>query len=209
MKEGFPKIVAEGPVGPYEVLNVGPVPSLVVFQTSDSLFIAGDRTGLERLARLADLVRDRRDTVVHFPLRANAMPSDMAPYIVDPGLLDLVLAPKQVAMTPKVWKEVRAMPSPGRRRVTLPELDDTLDGARERLEFRQKTRGMDRHVGAATLILSGENTAFRALAGAAAYVARVGSGWQNWEEYHVDWFQRDDERNVMVNYYDASRDKPL
>ncbi len=206
MKESFPKIVVEGPVGPYEVLLVGPVPSLVVFQTSDHLFVAGDRPGLERLARLADLVRERRDTVVSFPLRANAVPLDVAPWIVDPGLLDLVLAPKQVAMTPKVWKAVRAMPSSARRRVTLPELNDELDGAKERLEFRQKSRGMDRHVGAATLILSGENTAFRALAGAAAYVARVGPGWQNWEEYHVDWFQRDDERKVMINYVDPSRE---
>ena len=205
MKESFPKIVVQGPVGPYEVLNAGPVPSLVVFQTSDHLFIAGDRPGLERLARLADLVRERRDTVVHLPLRANATPPEMTPYIVDPGLLDLVLAPKGVAMTPHLWKEIRNRPSNGQRRVTLPEPDDTLDGAQERLQLRQKSRGMDRHIGVATLILSGENTAFRALAGAAAYVARVGPEWQNREEYHVDWFQRDDERKVMVNYYDPSR----
>ena len=157
---------------------------------------------------MADLVRDRRDTVVSLSLRTNAIPRDMVSSIVDPGLLDLVLAPKQVAMTPKAWKSIRAMPPSARRRVTLPELDDELDGAKERLEFRQKSRGMDRHVGAATLILSGENTAFRALAGAAAYVARVGPGWRNWEEYHVDWFQRDDERKVMVNYYDATRERP-
>ena len=186
MKESFSKIVVQGPVGPYEDLNAGTVPSLVVFQDSDSLFIAGDRPGLERLARLADLVRERRDTVVHLPLRTNAVPPDMVPSIVDPGLLDLVLAPKGVAMTPHVWKAVRAMPSTARRRVTLPGLDDSLDGAKERLEFRQKSRGMDRHIGAATLILSGENTAFRALPGAAAYVARVGPGWENWEEYHVE-----------------------
>ena len=205
MKESFAKIVVQGHAGPYEVLNAGPVPSLVVFATSDRLLIAGDRPGLERLARLADLVRERRDTVVHLPLRTNAVPPDMVPSIVNPGLLDLVLAPKGAAMTPHVWKAVRAMSSTARRRVTLPELDDSLDGAKERLEFRQKSRGMDRHIGAATLILSGENTAFRALAGAAAYVARVGPEWQNWEEYHVDWFQRDDERKVMVNYYDPSR----
>ena len=205
MKESFAKIVVQGHAGLYEVLNAGPVPSLVVFATSDRLLIAGDRPGLERLARLADLVRERRDTVVHLPLRTNAVPPDMVPSIVNPGLLDLVLAPKGAAMTPHVWKAVRAMSSTARRRVTLPELDDSLDGAKERLEFRQKSRGMDRHIGAATLILSGENTAFRALAGAAAYVARVGPEWQNWEEYHVDWFQRDDERKVMVNYYDPSR----
>ena len=205
MKESFPKTVVQGPAGPYEILHAERVPSLVVFQDSDSLFIAGDRTGLERLARLADLVRERRDTVVHLPLRGNIVPPEMAPHIVDPGLLDLVLAPKQTAITPNVWKELRNLPSPARRRVTLPDLDEDLDGAKERLEFRQKRRGMDRHVGAATLILMGENTAFRALAGSAAYVARVGEGWRNWEEYHVDWFQRDDERRVMVNYYDASR----
>lgn len=207
MKESFPKIVVEGPVGPYEVLLAGRVPSLVVFALSDALLIAGDKPGLERLAQLADLVRERRDTVVHLALRANPLPPEMVPHMLDPGLLDLVLAPKQLAMTPNVWKEVRGRPSAARRRVTLPEIDDSLDGARERLEFRQKKRGMDRHVGAATLILSGENTAFRALAGSAAYVAA--QGWRNWEEYHIDWFQRDDERNVMVNYYDPSRtDEP-
>ena len=204
LKESFPCITVEGPVGPYEVLRAGTVPTLFVFATAAALSMAGDAIALERLARLADLVRERRDTVVYLALRENLLPTEMAPYVVDPGLLDLVLAPSHVAMTPKVWKTVRERTPSARRRVTLPALDDNLDGPLERLRHRQKQRGMDRTIGAATLILSGENTAFRALGGSAAYVARVGPRWENWEEYHVDWFQRDDERSVMLNYYGAA-----
>lgn len=204
MKESFSYVTVQGPVGPYEVFHTGPMPTLFVFETADALWIAGDSIGFERLARLADLVRERRDTVVYLALRTNPVPPDMVPYALNPGPLDLVLAPQHVAMTPKVWQSVRAMKPSDRRRITLPPLDNNLDGPMERLQFRQKKRGMDRHIGATTLILSGENTSFRALAGAAAYVARVGQEWRNWEEYHVDWFQRDNERNVLLGYYDAS-----
>ena len=206
MKESFPKIVVEGPVGVYEVLLAGPVPALVAFQASNHLTIVGDRWGLERLARLADLVRERPDTAVHLSLRDNPVPARWAASVVEPGPLDLLLATSPIGMTAKVWDAVRARPSSARRRVALPELDDTLDGARERLEFRQKDRTMDRIVGSGALILSGENVAFRALAGAAAYVARVGPGWIAPPAYAVDWTLRAGELPVRIDYDDASRE---
>ncbi|GEM_PF-2727563 len=201
MKASFPCTVVEGPVGPYDILRANPIPGLYSFRaTSDWTSLAGDPDGLERLAAFADLVGTRIDTVVYLPLRQNGVPSPLADYVLDDGVLDLVLAPKHVALTPRIWKEVRNRKPTTTRRVTRPPLDP--DGTRptDRLRYCQATRGMDRHIGAATLILSGDPTTFRGLAAACAFVAE--SGWRDWEELHLDWLQRDDERDVAIQLYD-------
>jgi hypothetical protein len=204
LKASFPCTVVEGPVGPYEVLRTDPIPDLYTFRTtSDWTSLSGDPDGLSRLAAFADLVGTRNDTVVYLPLRQNGAPPPLADDILDEGVLDLVLAPKQVALTPKVWKAIRSRKPTTTRRVTRPPLDPDWSRAIDRLRYRQATRGMDRHVGAATLILSGDPTTFRGLAAACAFVAE--SGWRDWEELHLDWLQRDDERDVAIELYDPRR----
>lgn len=200
LKASFPCVTVKGPTGPYEVLRAGPIPTLYAFRAKDDwTSIAGDPDALSRFAAFADLVATRRDTVVYLPLRQNGAPPPVADSILDDGVLDLVLAPKHTAITPKVWKTIRAWKPTATRRVTRPPFDPDWAGVDDRLRYEQATRGMDRHIGSATLILSGDPTTFRGLAAAAAFVAN--SGWQNWEEIHLDWLQRDDERDVVIQLY--------
>lgn len=196
-------MIVEGPTGPYEVLRARSIPTLYVFEMPDWTSLTGDPQALTRLASLVDLVGARRDTVVYLPVRQNGAPPPLADLLLDDGVLDLVLAPRQVALTPKTWKMVRGWKPTTTRRVTLPPADPDASRPADRLRYRQATRGMDRHVGAGTLILSGDPTTFRGLAAARAYVAE--SDWENWEEDHLDWLQRDDERNFVIQLYDARR----
>ena len=195
-----------GPVGPYEVLRSEPVPTLFAFQSGGNwTSVSGDPEGLRWLARLADLAGTRQDTVVHLPLRRNGAPPPLAEWVPDDGVLDLVLAPKHVALTPRAWKAVRGRKPTGVRQITLPPLDADMEGPRERLRYRQATRGMDRHMGCGTLILSGDPTTFRGLAAAAAMMAAT--EWDDWDEHHLDWLQRDDERDVAIQIYDPLRSR--
>jgi len=204
LKASFPCVVARGPVGPCEILHAE-APSLFAVELKTGWqIVAGDAAGFHRLAFLAGLVATRRDTGVYLTARRNADPAWVREDAASPGLLDLVLAPRHLALRPKTWKALRARKATESRRVVLPPLARLTRFPRYPFgHFDRETRGMDRHVGASTLILSGERTAFLGLAAFAAHMATCEA---NWDGAHLDPIARGGDPTLMLDFWDPRRD---
>jgi hypothetical protein len=202
VKASLSCVTVTGPTGPYEVLRSDPIPTLFVAESpSGWQYILGDTAGLHRLAFLAGLAATRRDTVVHLPLRA-VLPVGLADQgFTSQSLLDLVLAPHHVALRPKEWKRIRNWRSTERRRIVLPPLRRLDRYPETRVSYeRLDARGMDRRVGAGTLILSGDRATFDGLAEFATWIARC---TENWDGTHLDRIVRHGDIDLMIRYWAA------